>query len=94
MYLDYHHGNKLFPPKPMLQRKKRLFIFFNWKRLREFLKFLLVAPDFNFVGINNNHDHFKENVGMNMKLMLLVHLLHICLSHMQDTTLYCSPVLG
>ena len=53
MYLNYHHGNKLFPPQPVLQRKKGLLIFFNRKRLRELLKFLLVASDFLVLSINN-----------------------------------------
>ena len=49
MYLNYHHGSKLFPPQPMLQRKKGLLIFFNRKRLGELLKFLLVVSDFSFL---------------------------------------------
>ena len=53
IYLKYHHGSKLFPPQPMLQRKKGLLIFFNRKRLRELLNFLLVASDLHFFSINN-----------------------------------------
>ena len=53
IYLKYRHGSKLFPPQPMLQRKKGLLIFFNRKRLRELLNFLLVASDLHFFSINN-----------------------------------------
>ena len=53
MYLNYHRGSKLFPPQPMLQRKKGLLIFFNRKRLGELLKFLLVVSDFSVFSIDN-----------------------------------------
>lgn len=43
-----------------------------------------------FVNITNNHGHFKENVGMDMTLMLLlVHFLNICvISHARHYFLF------